>query len=88
MKRTRLTLAVGVVLATTAMAAGADDGTFTGKGYYVETAVASAFDVAVVMLGGPYKTMAECKAALHALPTDQQQHAACHFAKKDPNADP
>jgi hypothetical protein len=80
----------GILLAalTTATPAGADDGKFTTKGYYVETAVTSAFDVAVVMLGGPYKTKAACKAALHALPADQQPHASCHFEKKDPNEDP
>jgi hypothetical protein len=88
MPRKSWTLA-GILLAamTTAVPAAADDAKFTTKGYYVETVVTSAFDVAVVIWGGPYKTRAACKTALQALVQDQP-HASCHFEKRDPNADP
>ena len=63
------------------------DVTFSSAGYYLETAKAMAFDVVVLLLGGPYSTEAGCKSAQAALPPDQQQHSSCHYEKQDPNKD-
>ena len=77
-------IALGAIALLSAANAGT---TFTTKGYYLETAESMGFDVAVIILGGPYATMDECNAALAALPEDQRKGASCHYDTQDPNKD-
>ena len=78
----------GAVLGVSAYFLAAHAGTtFTTKGYYLMTAESMGFDVAVIILGGPYATMADCDAALAALPADQRKQAACHYQTQEPNQD-
>jgi hypothetical protein len=76
----------GVVVTMASIPAEADV-SFSGKGYYLETAVTTPIDVVVILIGGPYPSESVCKAALAALPEDKQHASSCRFETQDPNKD-